>query len=66
MARHGWHGAFNDTENLRYDLTNEEYDAIVLGLGYDEDEEDDYEYGCIQCGNPNYPKCKSSCPVGDE
>lgn len=65
MARHGWHGGFNDTENLRYDLTNEEYDREVLGI-YDEDEYEYEDFGCRSCGNPNYPKCKSSCPLTDD
>ena len=63
MARHGWHGPFNDTENLRYDLTMEEFDREVLGI-YDEEDEDD-EAGCKACGNPNYPMCTTSCPFMD-
>ena len=32
----------------------------------DYDEEDVSDVGCIACGNPAYPKCKTSCPLFDD
>ena len=33
---------------------------------YDSADSDSDEAGCIACGNPAYPKCKSSCPLFDD
>lgn len=30
------------------------------------DEECYMEVGCAACGNPCYPKCKTSCPLFDD
>lgn len=32
----------------------------------DEDDFNDIEEGCRACGNPAYPKCKSSCNLFDD
>ena len=35
---------------------------------YEDDDEnfDDMEEGCAACGNPDYPRCKDSCPLFDD
>lgn len=30
------------------------------------DDEDDMPEGCLACGNPDYPKCTSSCKLFDD
>lgn len=45
------------------------YEFNDYGYGDVYDDEDDEEYmpdGCIGCGNPFYPNCRSSCPLFDE
>lgn len=36
--------------------------------GYDDyyDDDDGPGEGCRACGNPNYPNCLDSCPMGDD
>ena len=33
---------------------------------YDENNDASDDEGCIACGNPAYPECKSSCPLFDD
>ena len=30
------------------------------------DNDDDGDEGCAACGNPDYPLCKTSCPLYDD
>ena len=32
----------------------------------DEYGDSEYDEGCAACGNPNYPACKTSCPLYDD
>lgn len=53
---------------LRYDLSIEEWDRLILGIGDSGEcdcEDDAIGEGCAACGNPNYPKCKAGCPMFD-
>ena len=46
------------------------YESQYGGLAFDAEYFDDYgedsDVGCIACGNPAYPDCKTSCPLFDD
>lgn len=56
-----------------WDWWNHVDDTPVSELAVEDEDEDDVygEYfdeipeGCNACGNPDYPKCKYSCPMFD-
>ncbi len=41
-----------------------ENDSSIYSSDYDDD--DEVDEGCIACGNPAYPDCKSGCPAFDD
>lgn len=43
----------------------EDYSDDDIYCDYDDYDGDD-DVGCIACGNPAYPDCKSSCPMFDD
>lgn len=52
---------FEYTEPYEIEEECEDYEGMSVDYEdiYGEDE------GCAACGNPNYPDCMSSCPMGD-
>ena len=54
-----------DEQILCADCAIEAYEAEV-DEEYDEDDNDLDDEGCVACGNPAYPECKSSCPLFDD
>ena len=59
--------SFEESDGIRYEhWTNRsgtEHTWVELP---DDDYEDSYDEGCAACGNPDYPECKSSCPLFDD
>lgn len=53
----------NRYKDMWGDWDGESY--ICYHCAGDSDEEE-YDVGCAACGNPSYPKCKTSCPMFDE
>lgn len=39
---------------------------LAFGEEYLDDEPENTDAGCRACGNPAYPKCKTSCPLFDD
>lgn len=40
------------------------YGGLAFDAVYFDD--DDSDVGCMACGNPAYPECKTSCPLFDD
>ena len=43
-----------------------QYGGLAFDAEYFENEDNDSDVGCIACGNPAYPDCKTSCPLFDD
>ena len=41
--------------------SGDEHTMILL-----KSDDDSGDEGCMACGNPDYPNCKSSCPLCDD
>ena len=54
-----------DDQILCAECAIEAYEARV-DEEYDEDNDDSEDEGCVACGNPAYPDCKSSCQLFDD